>query len=140
MGWCIEIRDTDTNRPLRMKRKIILSFYIYGDRCALREVPRDGLDSIPNLPYITICPISGVCDMPSVEKGVPFDVERFEGLGGRKSVYPFMEMAVGDSVFYEDKSQGMVAYESAKKYQKRAGDRKFSSRRQDGGVRIWRIS
>lgn len=77
-----------------------------------------------------------------IEKNVPFpDRARFNGRGGRRSTYPFMEMEVGDSVFFPgaEKTAKHPAYQAAKKYAQRSGDRKFSGVIVKGGVRIWRV-
>jgi hypothetical protein len=37
-----------------------------------------------------------------IEKGIPItDYTPYKGRGGRMSSYPFMEMEVGDSVFFQ---------------------------------------
>lgn len=63
----------------------------------------------------------------------------FQGRGGRRSIYPFMQMNVGDSVFFDD-ATASHAYDYAKKIAKRAGDRRFTSKRMGDGIRIWRIA
>lgn len=78
-----------------------------------------------------------------IEKGIPItDYTPYMGRGGRMSSYPFMEMEVGDSVFFPgpNKTAKHPAYQAAKKYAERAGDRKFSGRPDVGGVRIWRTA
>ncbi len=75
-----------------------------------------------------------------IESDIPPPEElMFQGRGGRLSLYPFMEMNVGDSVFF-DGSTASQAYDYAKKIAKRAGDRKFTSKRMNDGIRIWRIA
>ena len=78
-----------------------------------------------------------------IEKNIPYETtNKFQGLGGHRSSYPFMEMEVGDSVF-DDGAKALhdsKAYWAARKYAERSGDRKFSASRVDGGVRIWRIA
>lgn len=79
-----------------------------------------------------------------IEKGIRyFDGSFYRGRGGRTSVYPFMEMEVGDSYFVEGatSTDGLRPYKSALQYARRAGDgRKFSARKVEGGVRIWRVA
>ena len=78
-----------------------------------------------------------------IEKNVPYDARnRFCGINKRRSSYPFMEMEVGDSVIDEGAigTATSKAYQVAKKYSQRSGDRKFSASRVDGGVRIWRVA
>ena len=54
---------------------------------------------------------------------------------GRQKRYPFRLMAVGDSFFSDSKASPMPL---ASKFGKKHGV-KFTSRRVDGGWRIWRI-
>lgn len=59
---------------------------------------------------------------------------------GRPEVYPWRKLEVGDSFFVPEERTAPKhiekrAYEAAK----RTG-RKFTCRRQDGGVRIWRVA
>lgn len=78
-----------------------------------------------------------------IEKDIPItDYTPYRGRGGRMSSYPFMEMDVGDSVFFPgvEKTAKHSAYQAAKKYAERSGDRKFSGRPDKGGIRIWRIA
>lgn len=70
-----------------------------------------------------------------IERDVPMP---FDGLGKGKSIYPFMEMDVGDSAFFEGQKSSGRANSMAKKYAQRSG-RKFTCRAVNGGVRIWRI-
>jgi hypothetical protein len=51
--------------------------------------------------------------------------------------YPFREMAVGDSFFYHNPRQIRVA---AAMFAKRHPGYKFTTRKVDGGIRVWRIS
>lgn len=78
-----------------------------------------------------------------IEKGISIkDYTPFKGRGQRMSSYPFMEMEVGDSVFFPGpcRTAENKAYQAAKKYAARSGDRKFSGRPDKDGIRIWRIS
>lgn len=79
--------------------------------------------------------------MVEIEKGVPVPVEEkpFAGFARSKSKYPFAEMEVGDSVFYEGESNGGKVHASMVKSGQRHG-RVFTSRKVDGGLRIWRIA
>ena len=54
-------------------------------------------------------------------------------------VYPFKDMRVGDSVFFPDEPKGGRSNPAvaAKVYGAKYG-KKFSARKMDGGVRIWR--
>lgn len=57
---------------------------------------------------------------------------------GRQKVYPFDEMAVGDSFYIEDKSTSQlssVAYNWSKRYDPQA---KFVVKQENKGARIWR--
>lgn len=74
-----------------------------------------------------------------IEKNIPMPI-LYNGRAGRGSIYPFMEMEVGDSIFFEGQRNGGPAYQSAKQAQRRAGDRKFVSRKEGNGLRIWRVS
>jgi len=58
---------------------------------------------------------------------------------GPEPKYPFGKMAVGESVFLMDFSDADKAYDAAKKYGQRNG-MKFSRRKSEGGVRIWRVA
>jgi len=74
-----------------------------------------------------------------IEKGIA--ITNYRGRGHRRSIYPFMEMEIGDS-FLDNNctcSADSKAYQSAKKYQQRSGNRKFVDASVEGGVRIWRI-
>lgn len=71
-----------------------------------------------------------------IEHDIPMP---FDGLGKGKSVYPFMEMRVGDSAFFAAQTSAGRANSMAKKYAQRSG-RKFTCRKVEGGVRIWRAS
>lgn len=75
--------------------------------------------------------------MLKIEKDVPIPT----GRSGRRPLYPFAEMEVGDSFFIETTST-----EESRKRQMRLSDawsrhhpKKFTSSAVDGGVRVWRI-
>lgn len=59
---------------------------------------------------------------------------------GRPPKYPFKKMEVGDSVFFDNEPMGsqsnpsMLSKQHGAKYGKR-----FTSRKEAGGVRIWRL-
>lgn len=80
-----------------------------------------------------------------IDVGIPMPEDYFfKGRGNRRSIYPFMEMNVGDSVFFPSEmgfsKHGVhKAYDYAKKIAKRSGDRHFRMRRVEGGIRIWRV-
>jgi len=68
-----------------------------------------------------------------IEKNIPVS----KNYAGRSAKYPFGEMEIGDSVLIEGlKSKPVVA---ASAYGKNNG-KKFSSRAEGNGFRIWRIS
>lgn len=75
--------------------------------------------------------------MIAVEKGIP--------LPGRKHhKYPFDEMDVGDSFFIpaksaDDAARAQVSALGAMRA-RRLLDKDFTTRRVDGGVRVWRIA
>jgi len=67
-----------------------------------------------------------------IEKGIPLPK------AGRQTKWPFVDMAVGDSVFIEGQGSDGNAYAAARKLKKRYG-REFIAKAINGGVRIWRI-
>lgn len=71
-----------------------------------------------------------------IEKGIP-NPRPYRGFRTARSKYPFSEMDVGDSVFFEGQGNGGAAYAAAKKAGMRNG-RKYSGYCMDGGIRIWR--
>lgn len=71
---------------------------------------------------------------PAIEKGVPIPPKG----GGRPIVYPFAEMDVGDSVLITNKTQAHASATS-NKVGGRLG-RKFTTRKVEGGIRVWRVS
>jgi hypothetical protein len=72
-----------------------------------------------------------------IEKNVPVP----KGRPGRKPIYPFSTMAVGDSIFIADPDANKAKSSACGTGNKRKGKR-FSSRRltenDQCGVRIWR--
>lgn len=72
-----------------------------------------------------------------IEKGIPIP-EITQGQRGRKSMYPFKQMEIGDSVFFEGADSKSKQMAAAKIYSKRYGIR-LIGRTVDGGLRIWRV-
>lgn len=67
------------------------------------------------------------------------NVEKPEVNRGRPRVYPFAEMNVGDSFLAEgDSTSGCKAYLAAKSFE-RERELKFEGRKEEGGVRIFRV-
>ena len=68
-----------------------------------------------------------------IEKGIP--------MPHKKTLYPTHEMEVGDSFFVpcSDEKKTRTQNRISNAYIKRHGAGKFSSRRVEGGVRVWRI-
>lgn len=58
---------------------------------------------------------------------------------GRPPKYPFHAMEVGQSVFVEGQTTQGLAPMAARLHGKAHG-KTFTSRSQDGGVRIWRVA
>lgn len=72
--------------------------------------------------------------MSKIEKNVPIPpISR-----GRKPIYPFAEMSIGDSVLFEGKSVNQMnsAYQS---YRKIHPHIKLTIRKTKEGTRVWRI-
>ena len=75
--------------------------------------------------------------MFSVEKGVPIPTEET-----RKNLYPFPDMAVGDSFFIDagkDSPAVRARVRSAAKKWGKARGSDFEAKEVPGGVRVWRI-
>lgn len=70
-----------------------------------------------------------------IEKGIPIPTSS-RGRREGKSIFPFSEMAIGDSVFHGLYSSGQSA---ASKYAKLNPGWNYTTRKENGGVRIWRI-
>ena len=76
-----------------------------------------------------------------VERGVEIPPPQ----GGRKPVYPWVEMARGDSFFIAHEGpaagvRGAKAVDAGRQWAKRQGrDIEFTSRSVPGGVRVWRV-
>lgn len=79
--------------------------------------------------------------MFQIESGIPIPPRRSPNI----AVYPFAEMNVGDS-FFVPKSDGGTVTAALSRVQSAAGAHsrrhggKFSIRRQDDGVRVWRAA
>lgn len=71
---------------------------------------------------------------PKIEKGIPLPTQRANGLSAA-----FRTMHVGDSVFLAGKASSSNV-SPLYGYVARLTKRKFSARKVDGGVRVWRIA
>jgi hypothetical protein len=71
----------------------------------------------------------------SVEKGIPIESKVGRGAAAR---YPFAQMEVGDSFFVPGKRSGQLSNHCS--YQRLKTGRRFTIRKVDGGVRVWRIA
>jgi hypothetical protein len=69
-----------------------------------------------------------------IEKGIPVPKAK----GGRKARFPFREMTIGDSVFF-GQELAERARNAATLFARYNPEYKFTSRREENGVRIWRI-
>lgn len=82
-----------------------------------------------------------------IEKNIPIPEPKKrgpkKGEGGRTPTYPFKEMEVGDSFIYSTKSTESMMRSAgcaARGWAKKVGlNWKFTVRRLDEGIRIWRI-
>lgn len=75
--------------------------------------------------------------MITIDATVPipeFAMQRSSGI--RK--YPFQKMEVGDSIFFENMTHDSNAIHAAKRYFSR-NNKKMIARKQDNGIRIWRV-
>lgn len=78
-----------------------------------------------------------------IDKGVPIPKPRL-GSGGRPEKYPWMRMEVGDSFYVAAGGRTLDAAQAgvsglAIGAAKRLG-RKYTTRREGAGVRVWRIA
>lgn len=71
-----------------------------------------------------------------IEKNIPLPTS--SSIGAPRK-YPFFDMAVGESVFFEGKKIPCKEYIAAKAAGSKIGA-DFVGRTVDGGVRIWRVS
>jgi len=77
---------------------------------------------------------------PAIDKGVPLTPSLVGSPAGKRhNRYPWTEMAVGDSFFVEEAKPTNRLFAAAS-YAQRVGDRQFTCRRVDGGVRVWRVA
>ena len=67
----------------------------------------------------------------NIQKDVPMPTSK------RSRKYPFLDMAVGDSVFFDSEEVNGKAYRAAMSTGTRH-DLRFVARREDNGLRIWR--
>lgn len=74
----------------------------------------------------------------TIESNIPLP-KRCCPNGGRKLIYPFDKMNIGDSFFISDKSKMRVVAQSACSYQRRHKGYKFVTRAENNGLRIWRV-
>jgi hypothetical protein len=70
--------------------------------------------------------------MFDIEKGIEMPRSKKE-----KTKYPFSTMVIGDSVLFEVDTFQCPPVKVAMNYARRNG-KKFSSRKVEGGIRIWR--
>jgi len=73
-----------------------------------------------------------------IDKGVPIPaVENARGKGGRRPKYPFVCMEIGDS-FFTNTHPKTVRTAASTHY--RRHNKKFTTRSENGGTRVWRIA
>lgn len=70
--------------------------------------------------------------MIEIEKGIPMPARKYFG---RNPIYPFREMKIGDSFF----AKSLGCRVRASKFGKQTG-RKFESRVENKGFRVWRTA
>jgi hypothetical protein len=68
-----------------------------------------------------------------IDKGVPIPAPNF----GPISKYPFTELEVGDSFFVKEKQTVMA---SACAGHGKRHNKKFTTRSENGGTRVWRVA
>lgn len=73
--------------------------------------------------------------MIPIDKGIPIPT-RCRGRAGRRLLFPFADMEIGDSFFVAGAASSVES--AASRYGQKLG-RKFTARYVDGGVRVWRI-
>jgi hypothetical protein len=71
--------------------------------------------------------------MFKIEKHIPVPESR----RGRPALYPFADMAPGESFFVAEAEQRLVAIRRAASSHTRYTGKKFTVRLVDGGVRVW---
>lgn len=67
-----------------------------------------------------------------IDKGIPFPGD---SPVGRRSIYPWLQMAVGDSFAFNG---SLVNAKAAATYYTAKGNKTFKARALNGGVRVWR--
>lgn len=73
--------------------------------------------------------------MLKIESGVPLEKSR------TSKKYPFAQMAVGDSFFFDELPDVESAQSAGKGYAKRHNpDFRMTRRKVEGGYRLWRIA
>lgn len=73
--------------------------------------------------------------MTQIDRGVPLSKAR------TKKKYPFAQMQVGDSFFFEELTEVESAQASGKGYSKRHNPEfRMTRRKVEGGYRLWRIA
>jgi hypothetical protein len=77
--------------------------------------------------------ISGIIKMIKIDKNIPIAFKRRTTL----PKYPWGEMEVGDSFLVEGVSSSLIS--SATHYYGSTHNKKFKTRKVEGGVRVWRI-
>lgn len=70
-----------------------------------------------------------------IDRGIPIPKR------AKRNQYPFGRMEIGDSVFFPDEPKGNQSNPAvgARVYRRRHG-KVFTTRVENGGVRIWRVS
>ena len=80
-----------------------------------------------------------VLDRPSeiqIERGVPIAPDG----RGRRRVYPWHQMGVGDSIFVATDNPSHHPVRRAASFWAKRHGRIFCSRKVEGGVRVWRVA
>ena len=75
-----------------------------------------------------------------IEDDVPLPKEKpYKGFGKSRSLYPFAEMKVGQSVLFPNEKNGGKVHSYAMHVSK-VYDVEFKSNLEPGGLRIWRLA
>jgi hypothetical protein len=74
-----------------------------------------------------------MANVGEVEKNIPIPADGFD----RKTTYPLRAMEIGDS-FWTDTPKEKV--HPAVSYFGKRNDRRFITRKMDGGIRVWRVA
>lgn len=75
--------------------------------------------------------------MIPIDKGIPIPRRKRGGRGPRRPIYPWDSMEIGDSFLAEGLTQIHMTAVCA--YAARKFGARFTTRKVEGGVRIWRI-